>query len=196
MIYGYARVSGTDQDLTLQIEELKSVGCSKVYSEKFTGTTTDRPEFKKLLRRLKKGDMLVVTKLDRFARTASDGIALIDKLTEKGVRVNVLNLGLLDNSTAGRLLRNIMLAFAEFERDMIVERLAEGKARARLRKGYREGRPKQRITKRHREIVALLEIHTYSEVTAMTGFSKSTLYRWKKKLEKGSNNGRLAKVHP
>lgn len=190
MILGYARVSGTDQDLILQIEELKSVGCSKVNSEKFTGTTTDRPEFKKLLRRLKKGDMLVVTKLDRFARTASDGIALIDKLTGKGVRVNVLNLGLLDNSTAGRLLRNIMLAFAEFER------LAEGKARARFRKGYREGIPKQRITKRHREVVALLEVHTYSEVTAMTGFSKSTLYRWKKKLEKGSNNGRLAKVHP
>lgn len=182
MIYGYARVSGTDQDLTLQIEELKSVGCSKVYSEKFTGTTTDRPEFKKLLRRLRSGDMLVVTKLDRFARTASEGMALIDKLTGKGVRVNVLNIGLLDNSTAGRLLRNIMLSFAEFERDMIVERLAEGKARARLRKGYKEGRPRQRMTKRHREVVALLSTKSYREVTAATGVSKSTLYRWKKRI--------------
>ena len=183
MIYGYARVSGSDQDFTGQISELEKYGCQKIYSEKFTGTTTDRPEFKKLLRRLKSGDVLIVTKLDRFARTASNGIALIDKLTAKGVRVNVLNIGMLDNSTAGKLLRNIMLAFAEFERDMIVERLAEGKARAKMRKGYREGRPKQRLTKRHREVVALLEEHSYSEVVAITGVSKSTIYRWKKKIE-------------
>jgi DNA invertase Pin-like site-specific DNA recombinase len=184
MIYGYARVSGTEQDLSLQIDELKAMGVERIYSEKFTGTTIRRPRFSTLMKRLKPGDMLVVTKLDRFARTASEGIALIDKLTAKGVRVNVLNLGLLDNSTAGRLLRNIMLAFAEFERDMIVERLAEGKARARLRPGYREGRPRRRINKAHREAYKLLGEHTYKETSAMTGFSKSTLWRIKQQIER------------
>ncbi|MEE0002090.1 MAG: recombinase family protein [Weissella confusa] len=184
MIYGYARVSSPDQDLTGQIDELKQMGCEKIYSEKFTGTTMRRPRFMTLTRRLKAGDMLVVTKLDRFARTASEGIQLIDKLTAKGVRVNVLNLGLLDNSTAGRLLRNIMLAFAEFERDMIVERLAEGKARARLKPGYKEGRPNRRINKKHRQAYLMLETKTYREVAAITGFSKSTLYRIKNQIEK------------
>jgi DNA invertase Pin-like site-specific DNA recombinase len=184
MIYGYARVSGTEQDLSLQIDELKAMGVERIYSEKFTGTTIRRPRFSTLMKRLKPGDMLVVTKLDRFARTASEGIALINKLTAKGVRVNVLNLSLLDNSTAGRLLRNIMLAFAEFERDMIVERLAEGKARARLRPGYREGRPRRRINKAHREAYQLLSEHTYKETTTMTGFSKSTLWRIKQQIER------------
>lgn len=183
MIYGYARVSSPDQDLTGQIDELKQMGCEKIYSEKFKGTTMRRPRFMTLIRRLKAGDMLMVTKLDRFARTASEGIQLIDKLTAKGVRVNVFNLGLLDNSTAGRLLRNIMLAFAEFERDMIVERLAEGKARARLKPGYKEGRPKRRITKKHSEAYMMLDTKTYKEVAAITGYSKSTLYRIKNQIE-------------
>jgi DNA invertase Pin-like site-specific DNA recombinase len=111
-------------------------------------------------------------------------MVLIDKLTSKGVRVHVLNIGILDNSVAGKLLRNIMLAFAEFERDMIVERLAEGKARAKLLPGYKEGRPKRRITKKHREAYELLKAHSYHETAKLTGFSKSTLYRIKRQIEK------------
>jgi DNA invertase Pin-like site-specific DNA recombinase len=184
MIYGYARVSTQDQDLSGQIEELKANGCEKIYAEKFTGKTIKRPRFTTLCRRLKHGDMLVVTNLDRFARTASDGMVLIDKLTSKGVSVHVLNIGILDDSVAGKLLRNIMLAFAEFERDMIVERLAEGKARAKLFPGYKEGRPRRRITKRHREAYELLQSHSYHETALLTGFSKSTLYRIKRQIEK------------
>lgn len=185
MIYGYARVSTLDQDLAGQIETLEAMNCNKIYSEKFTGTTTKRPEFNKLLRRLKSGDMLIVTKLDRFARTASEGISLVDKLLVKGVRIHVLNMGLLDNSTMGKLLRNVMLAFAKFERDMIVERLSEGKARAKTLPGYREGRPKRKITSRYRKAYQTLSERGYKVAMLETGLSKSTLYRIKKQIEKG-----------
>ena len=124
MIYGYARVSSQGQDFEGQVAALKRFGAKKIYSEKFTGTTANRPALKRLERIITSGDVLVVTKLDRLARSVREGIKIIDKLTKKGITVHVLNLGLLDNSPSGHLLRNIMLTFAEFERDMIVDRLA------------------------------------------------------------------------
>ena len=90
---------------------------------------------------LQAGDKLVVTKLDRIARSASQGIELVQTLLDKGITVHVLNMGLLDNTPTGKLIRNIMLAFAEFERDMIIERTQEGKAIARRQPDFREGRP-------------------------------------------------------
>ena len=83
---------------------------------------------------------MVVTKLDRIARSAMQGIELVQKLLDRGITVHVLNMGLLDNTPTGKLIRNIMLAFAEFERDMIVERTQEGKAIAKLNPEFREGR--------------------------------------------------------
>ena len=101
----------------------------------------ERPKFTKLIEKLKAGDTLVVCKLDRFARTASDGVNLIKELFERGISVHVLNMGLVEDTPNGRLMLHIMAAFAEYERDMIVERLAEGKAEAkRSNPGYREGR--------------------------------------------------------
>lgn len=183
-IYGYARVSSKGQDLKLQIEQLMNNGVPMdlIFSEKFTGTTTNRPEFKKLIELLHPHDVLVVTKLDRFARTVSEGIELINDLTVKGIKVHVLNIGLLDDSTAGKLLRNILLAFAEFERDMIVERVQEGKAKARLKPDYREGRPKRVITEEYRNAYELLNDHTYDEVAKITGISRTTLFRIKKQI--------------
>ena len=89
------------------------------------------------------GDTLVVTKLDRIARSATQGIELIQSLLDKGVVVHVLNMGVMDNTPTGKLIRNIMLAFSEFERDMIVERTQEGKAIAKQNPEFREGRPKK-----------------------------------------------------
>src|SRR5690606_6897052 len=98
MKYGYARVSTVEQNLQSQIEQLKKAGCTKIYEEKFTGTKKDRPEFQKLLKELKKGDTLVVTKLDRFARSASDGMEIIKGLFNRGVNVHVLNMGLIEDT--------------------------------------------------------------------------------------------------
>lgn len=99
MKYGYARVSTIAQDLTVQIEELKKEGCEVIFEEKFTGTKKDRPQFKKLLAELQEGDTLVVTKLDRLARNTKEGIEIIEGLFEKGVKVHVLNVDLLENTT-------------------------------------------------------------------------------------------------
>lgn len=187
MIYGYARVSSQGQDFNGQVAALKKFGATKIYSEKFTGTTANRPALKRLERIIANGDVLVVTKLDRLARSVREGIKIIDRLTKKGISVHVLNLGLLDNSPSGHLLRNIMLTFAEFERDMIVDRLAEGRARAKaINPHYKEGRPKRRLTKKHRAAYRLLQEKTYREASKISGYSRSTLYRIKKQIE-GNN---------
>lgn len=183
-IYGYARVSGTSQDLTAQVAELKDKGgCSVVYSEHYTGTRADRPQFSRLLATLGAGDTLVVTKLDRFARSAQDAIGIIRRLMGAGVRVHILNMGVVEDTATGRLMLTILSGFAEFERDMIVERMAEGKAKARRQAGWREGRPRKYSAKQVAHALAMLDAHSYTEVERMTGISKSTLIRRKRERQ-------------
>lgn len=181
MKYGYARVSTTGQDLQAQLDALKREGCEEIYSEKFTGTKTDRPQFLALLKVLSTGDTLVVTKLDRFARSTSEALQVIKDLFERGVKVHVLNMGLIENTPTGRLIFTIMSGFAEFERDLIVERTQEGKEIARQRKDFREGRPAKFSKKQVSHALLLLERYSYKEVGEMTGISKSTLIRAKKR---------------
>lgn len=179
--YGYARVSTAGQDLEAQIQQLKGAGCDKIYSEHFTGTKTDRPQFNKLLEQLKEGDTLVVTKLDRIARSATQGSDLVKELLAKGVAVHILNMGYMDNTPASKLIRNIFFAFAEFERDMIVERTQEGKAIAKQREDFKEGRPNKYTKKQLDHAMQLLQDHSYNQVADLTGISKSTLQREAKK---------------
>lgn len=178
---GYARVSTIHQDLESQLQALKREGCDKIYSEKLTGTKSDRPQFQELLSTLKEGDTLVVTKLDRFARSSEDAIRTIKNLFQQGIKVHVLNMGLIENTPTGRLILTIMSGFAEFERDMIVERTQEGKAIAKLKPDYREGRPKKFSRKQIQHALELLESNSYKQVEEITGISKSTLIREKKK---------------
>lgn len=184
MKYGYARVSTVHQDLQGQLDTLEKEGCDEIYSEKFTGTRKDRPEFMKLLSKLEPGDTLMITKLDRFARSTEDGIRTIKKLFDKGVKVHVLNMGLIENTPTGRLIFNVLSAFAEFERDMIVERTQEGKAIAKERPDFRDGRPKKFGKKHIDNALDLLETHSYKQVTEYTGISKSTLLRAKRQRTK------------
>lgn len=181
MKYGYARVSSLNQDLKAQILALKNEGCETIYSEKLTGTKADRPEFKKLLSILEAGDTLVITKLDRFARSTGDAIEIIKYLFKKGVKVHVLNMGIVEDTPTGRLIFNILSSFAEFERDMIVERTQEGKAIAKRNPDFREGRPNKYGKKQIEHALSLLDTHSYKQVESMTGISKSTLIRAKKK---------------
>ena len=184
MIYGYARVSTRCQakdgnSLEAQENALRSAGATEIYADAFTGTKTHRPELNKLMAVMQSGDTMVVTKLDRIARSATQGIELIQKLLDRGITVHVLNMGLLDNTPTGKLIRNIMLAFAEFERDMIVERTQEGKAIAKMNPDFREGRPKKYSKTQMAHAISLLKDHSYKEVSEMTGISKSTLIRSK-----------------
>lgn len=184
VIYGYARVSTKGQardgnSLEAQTKELLSNGASEVISDAYTGSVMDRPELDRLLKRLKKGDTLMVTKLDRIARSLTQGIELINGLIERGIRVHVLNMGVMDNSPTGQLIRNVMLAFAEFERNMIMQRTREGKQIARTKEGYREGRPKKYGRQQMDHAMQLLQDHSYSQVSEMTGISTATLAREK-----------------
>lgn len=185
-IYGYARVSTKGQakdgnSLESQIETLKENGAVEIYSDSFTGTKTDRPQFKKLLEVLKQGDTLMVTKLDRFARSMTQGSELVNELIKRGIKVNILNIGMMDNTPASKLIRNIFLSFAEFERDMIVERTQEGKAIAKTKEGFKEGRPKAYTPKQLDNALSMLTVnggkHSYNEVAELLGISKSTLIR-------------------
>jgi DNA invertase Pin-like site-specific DNA recombinase len=183
MKYGYARVSTVAQDLIVQNEVLKKEACEVIFEEKFTGTKTDRPQFKNLLNELQAGDTLVVTKLDRLARNTKEGIEIIESLFEKSVKVHVLNVGLLENTTIGRFFLQTLLAVAEMERNLIVERTQEGKALAKQREDFREGRPRKHTKQQVHHALKLLENHTYKEVEGMTGINKRTLIRRKNELE-------------
>lgn len=149
MKYGYGRVSSRKQifgnSLEAQRENLIAAGAEEIIEECYTGTKTKRPKFTELINKLKAGDTLIVCKLDRFARTTSDGAKLVQELVERGVTVNILNMGIADNTPLGKFMINIMFSFAEFERDMIVERTQEGKQIARQREGFKEGRPKKEV---------------------------------------------------
>ena len=189
MIYGYARVSTKGQakdgnSLEYQEEELKKAGANKIYQESFTGTKTSRPVLDKLLKQLNDGDTIIVTKLDRIARNARSGLELIDLIIDKGCSIRILNMGMFDNSPTGKLMRTVMFGFAEFERDMIVQRTQEGKAIAKQNKDFKEGRPEIYSKDQKKHAYELLESgKTYHEVEKLTGISKSTLIRYKGKYE-------------
>ncbi|MCU1807611.1 recombinase family protein [Cytobacillus firmus] len=181
MKYGYARVSTMHQDLQVQLKQLENENCDKIYSEKYTGTNKKRAEFQKLIDMLQEGDTLVVTKLDRFARSTQDALEIIKDLFERNIKVHVLNMGVIENTPTGRLIFTIFTAFAEFERDMIVERTQEGKILAKQNPDFREGRPKKFSRQQINHALSLLENHSYKQVEDMTGISVSTLVRAKKK---------------
>lgn len=185
-IYGYARVSTRGQakdgnSIESQELQLKENGAIEIYSDSFTGTKIDRPELDKLLNILQDGDTLIVTKLDRIARSLSQGSELVNVLLNKGVKVNILNIGVMDNTPASKLIRNIFFSFAEFERDMIVERTQEGKAIAKTKAGFKEGRPKEYTPVQINHAMGLLTVnggeYSYNQVSEITGISKSTLIR-------------------
>lgn len=187
MIYGYARVSTHGQckdgnGLEDQIKQLQKCGCDEIITEAYTGKVMERPELQNLLKKIKQGDTIIVTKLDRFARTVIDGVQTIKDLYDKGVKVNVLNMGVVENNLTGNLVLTIMLAFAEFERGMIVERTQAGKAIAKQNPDYREGRPpKYKKLQINHALDLLNSGMSYSQVANLTGISKSTLIRAKKK---------------
>ena len=187
MIYGYARVStrGQQRDgngLEAQKEALLKAGCQEVIEEAYTGTTVNRPQFDALLEKVADGDTLIVTKLDRIARTAIDGCRSVQELIDRGVTVRVLNMGTLDSTPVGRMMVTVMFAMAEFERDMIVQRTREGREVARQRPGYREGRPTalSRLDpaelERRRALVASGE-ETVAAACGALGIGRTTWYK-------------------
>ena len=141
MIVGYARVSTQDQDLTAQLEALKAAGANTIYREKISGVRADRPQLSKLMASLRKGDVVLVTKLDRLGRSTRELLDLIHRIDQAGASLKSLGDPLFDTSIPqGRLLVTMLAAIAEFERELIRERTGEGRKRAKAA-GVRFGRP-------------------------------------------------------
>jgi DNA invertase Pin-like site-specific DNA recombinase len=149
-VYGYARVSTQDQDLTNQLEALKAAGATTIFREKISGARADRPQLAKLMGSLKAGDVVLVTKLDRLGRSTRELLDLIESMSKASAAFKSLGDPLFDTtSSQGRLLSTLLAAIAEFERELIRERTGEGRKRA-MAKGVKFGR-KPKLTPHQRQ---------------------------------------------
>lgn len=187
MKYGYARVSSNGQHLDAQIKQLEENACDKIFKEKVSGRQkNNRVEFQKLLDTVQANDTIVVTKLDRFARSTKDALSTIEMLNEKEVNLIVLNMGgdKVDTSSAiGKLMITVLSGIAEFEADMIKERQIEGIELAKQR-GVYKGRP-TKYTSKHKGLQHAVELYknrdinklTVNEISEITNVSRATLYR-------------------
>jgi DNA invertase Pin-like site-specific DNA recombinase len=176
MIVGYARVSTQDQNPQLQLDALSQAGCEQVFHEKATGMLRERPELTACLRTLRKGDALVVWKLDRLARSLKDLVEIIHDLEQRGVGFGSLTESIDTTSTGGRLVFHIFGALAEFEHGLIRERTLAGlsAARARGRKGGRKPRLSKADVRKAAAMLADPKI-TKAEVARHFSVSRETL---------------------
>ncbi|ALC55304.1 resolvase (plasmid) [Bacillus cereus] len=187
MIYGYGRVSTNKQELDIQIKALKEAGATKIYKEKISGAKADRKELNNLLEVIKAGDTLVVTKADRIARSLSQLETIVTELTNRGVAVHIINMGMFTAETMEnpmtKLLFNVLGAFAEFERSMILERTQEGIKDAR-EKGVKFGR-KSKTHKIEGALLDAIEKVERGEISQPEGaeYSKCSVATFKRRLK-------------
>ena len=177
-IYAYARVSTRDQNVVQQLQELAKYNPDFQVSETFTGTTTDRPKFQKLLSDLKKGDTLIVREVSRLGRKTAEVLMLVDSLKDKGVKLIVDNLEGLDlTSQAGKLVFTMLAGLAEMEREQMLERQAIGVARAKLEGKY-TGRKAidQAVVAQAKELIS--RGMTKKSVAKQLKIGESTLYKY------------------
>ncbi|EOX9056922.1 recombinase family protein, partial [Enterobacter roggenkampii] len=173
-IVGYARVSTTGQSLDTQLEALS--GCEKVFREKISGAKDDRPELLAMLEFVREGDTVQVTKLDRLARNTRHLLEVSDYLQNKGVALNILNIGINTATPTGKLMLTMIGAIATFEREMMLERQAEGIALAKL-KGKYKGR-KATARSKSQEVIEMLEQGlSKPEISRQLGIGITSIYR-------------------
>jgi DNA invertase Pin-like site-specific DNA recombinase len=177
-LFGYARVSTRDQDLAAQDAELRAAGCAKVFKEKISGAKTDRPELVKAIGRLEPGDVLVVTRLDRLARSTRDLLNVIAAVAERGAGFKSLKDAWADTTSAhGRLMLTVLGGLAEFERELIRARTGEGRKRAKER-GVRFGRPRKMTPHQRQEALQRLAAgETQADVARTYNVDATTIGR-------------------
>jgi DNA invertase Pin-like site-specific DNA recombinase len=177
-LYGYARVSTRDQDLAAQDAELMAAGCAKVFKEKVPGAKTDRPELGKVIRRLEPDDVLVVTRLDRLARSTRDLLNILGAIAERGAGFKSLKDAWCDTTTPhGRLMVVVIGGLAEFERELIRARTGEGRKRAKAR-GVRFGRPRKMTPHQRQEAMQRLAAgETQADVARTYNVDATTIGR-------------------
>ena len=177
-IYGYARVSTDQQTLAAQEAALTQVGCAKVYKETISGAATDRPQLAKLQRVLESGDTLIVTRLDRLARSTRDLLNILHALGERGVTFKSLRDPWCDTTTPhGRLMLTVLGGLAEFERELIRARTGEGRDRAK-RNGVHMGRPHKLTPHQRREALVRREAgEAHADIARSFAVDRSTVSR-------------------
>ena len=175
-IIGYARASTEDQKLDAQIEQLKDAQCTRIYQEKVSGVKVDRPELAAMLDYVREGDTVVVTKLDRIARSTKHLLEITDLLKEKKVVFKVLNINFDTSTPTGKLMQTMLAAVAEFEREMMLERQAEG-IRIAKAKGKFKGRKPTAREKGDEVLKFLADGMTKEAVAEKVGVSVSSVYR-------------------
>jgi DNA invertase Pin-like site-specific DNA recombinase len=177
-IVGYARVSTRDQDLAGQLAELKAAGCTRIFSEKASGARSDRPELAKLLRAVGPGDLILVTRLDRLARSTRDLLNVLDAIGKAGAGFRSLKDTWADTTTPhGRLMLTVLGGLAEFERELIRARTGEGRKRAKER-GVKFGRPpKLNVHQRRQALQWLAEGMTQADIARTFNVDPTTIGR-------------------
>jgi DNA invertase Pin-like site-specific DNA recombinase len=178
MIIGYARVSTQEQSLDAQIEELKAAGAECIFAEKASGAWRERPELAKLKAQVTHGDVVVVTRLDRLARSTRDFLNTLAELTERGVGFRSINdTGIDTTSATGQLVLQILASIGEFERKLIRSRVEDGTKRA-IARGVKFGRkPKLNRHQRQEALARLQAGETQAEVARTYGVDRSTICR-------------------
>ena len=173
---GYARVSSTGQKLEVQKGLLEKEGCSTIFEEKLSGKSLERPELTLLLKTMREGDTIVISKLDRLARSMSDFWNVYEQIKVKGVSLKILNMGLDTNSSQGRLMMGVLSSVAEFERELIRERQADGIAKAKST-GKHLGRPKLTDELKNQVMEMLGAGSTKQVVSETLSIGVSTIYK-------------------
>jgi len=176
--YGYARVSTDGQSLASQDAELRAAGCAKVYAEKISGARSDRPELAKVLKRLDTGDVLIITRLDRLARSTRDLLNILDDIAKRGAGFKSLHDAWADTTSAhGRLMVTILASLAEFERELILARTSDGRTRAKAR-GVKFGRPTALTPHQRQEAMQrLAQGEAQADVARSFNVSQATISR-------------------
>jgi DNA invertase Pin-like site-specific DNA recombinase len=175
---GYARVSTTGQTLDTQLEQLAETGCNNIFQETASGASCNRPELKNALAALSEGNVLIVTRLDRLARSTRDLLDIVHAIENRGAKLKALADPWADTTTpTGKLILTVLGGLAEFERSLIAERTAEGRARAK-RDGKRLGRPPKLSRHQRKAVFAMRrEGQDNAEIARTLGVSRSTISR-------------------
>lgn len=193
MKIGYARVSSHGQSLDNQLEALASSGCERIFSEKISGAREDRKEFKAMLDFAREGDQIIVSKLDRLSRSLFELQKCAKKLEEKKIDLMVLEQGIDTSNPTGRLLFNIIGVVAEFEREMINERTAEGRKKAKDR-GVIFGKPKKLAKKDVESMANMIAMGTpKSEIVDLYSIGRTSVFRYLREYGYGSDGSRKQK---
>lgn len=178
VLIGYARTSTTDQKagLEAQLRDLVAAGCTKIFREELSSVAASRPQLEAALDWVREGDVLVVTKLDRLARSVADLVAITEKLKAKGVALRILAMSLDTSTPTGKLMLNLLGSIAEFERELMLERQREGIAKAKAEGKYKGRQPTAR--KMAAEVLRLrAEGKSANDIKTALGIARSSVFR-------------------